>query len=242
MGQESATKGDSSRRLVLVGMAGGSGGHEAAVALLQRLGSPRNLSIVYIQQDEVAADDEHRASLAQATTLQVCQLQSGVVPAAGYLYCVPPGKQTKLHDNQFELTAAEDREAQESRVDRLLGSLAAANHYAVVGVVLSGNGTAGTLGIKAIGDAGGMTLAQAPDSAAYDSMPRSAAGIGAADHVLRPEEIAKEILRYGEYLEQFQPQAKDSSLQEQIRSALSSICDILRKKTDHNFKHYKQTT
>ena len=80
-------------------------------------------------------------------------------------------------------------------INQFLISLAAEEGDAAIGIVLSGTGSDGVAGLRAIQAAGGFTLAQRPDSAKYDGMPRAAIEAGVVDHVLTPEEIAAQIPR-----------------------------------------------
>jgi len=86
-------------------------------------------------------------------------------------------------------------------IDHFFHSIAEDTGARGIGVILSGGGTDGTLGLKAISDRGGLTFAQEPRSASHDSMPRSAATTGVADHVLVPAEIAAELLLYVRHLD-----------------------------------------
>src|SRR4029078_12066865 len=91
---------------------------------------------------------------------------------------------------------ANNPDEQRGPIDAFFFSLADVRQAAAVAVVLSGNGTDGTLGLKAVSDAGGLTLAQDPATAKADGMPRNAAAFGPADRVLPPDKMADELLAY----------------------------------------------
>ncbi|MGZ3316182.1 MAG: CheR family methyltransferase, partial [Isosphaeraceae bacterium] len=94
----------------------------------------------------------------------------------------------------------------------------------------------------AISDGGGMTIVQEPETARYDSMPRSGATLGVADRVLPPEKMASEIVAYAKHVQSLLVGDDGGAVREQIGGALGSICEILERHTEHNFKHYKTST
>ena len=91
-------------------------------------------------------------------------------------------------------------EEERSLIDTFFHSLAEDRQAGAIGIVLSGSGTDGTLGLKAISDSGGMTMVQEPATAGHESMPRSGATLGVADRVLPPEKMPDEILAYARHL------------------------------------------
>ncbi|APZ92718.1 PAS domain S-box protein [Fuerstiella marisgermanici] len=127
-------------------------------------------------------------------------------------------------------------------IDHFLQSLADDQRDRSVGVILSGAGSDGTLGLKAISDAGGLTFAQDPDSAKYDSMPRNAAAMGVADHVLPPAEIASELISYARHLASLSEPRCKQEVSRQLQEAIPQVTDLLLKNTGHNFQHYKTNT
>lgn len=123
-------------------------------------------------------------------------------------------------------------------IDGLLHSLALDQGARAVGIILSGTGTDGTAGLRAIKEHGGATLVQLPDSAAYDSMPRSAIAAGVADQILTPEEMPQHLIERAA-----QPAPAFAGEADALPSATAdAICDILRIKTGHEFAGYKRTT
>ena len=121
-------------------------------------------------------------------------------------------------------------------------SLAEARQSAAVAIVLSGSGTDGALGLKAVSDAGGLTLAQDAESARADTMPVHAATFGPADRVLSPDKMPDELVAYANHIRALSDAGDGEALHQQIAAALGAVCEVLLKETDHNFKHYKTTT
>ena len=137
---------------------------------------------------------------------------------------------------------SDDDERPSHPIDHFLYSIAEDQGERGIGVILSGAGSDGTLGLKAIGDRGGLTFAQDAKSAKHDSMPRSAATTGVADHVLPPAEIAAALLQYVEYLHGLEELTSSGSRQDEIKEAVPKIAETLMAVTNHNFQHYKTNT
>ena len=106
-------------------------------------------------------------------------------------------------------------------------------------MVLSGTGSDGTNGIKAIKEKGGLTIVQSPVSAKFDGMPKSAISTGLVDYVLPPQDIAGEILHYSKYRTMIEPQQEELFTDEE---SFAHIYEVLKKARGIDFTHYKRTT
>ncbi|MDP9084416.1 MAG: hypothetical protein M3N50_11725, partial [Pseudomonadota bacterium] len=134
--------------------------------------------------------------LAKHTAMPVVQIEDGSFVKANHVYVIPPNTALTLNEDQFQLTPR-SAENPHHPVDVFFASLAEARGDAAIGVVLSGGDSDGSLGIRSIKHAGGITFAQQPDSARVPSMPRSAIETGCVDFVLRPSGVAQELTRLG---------------------------------------------
>ena len=126
-------------------------------------------------------------------------------------------------------------------IDQLFTSIANHAKHRGVGVILSGDGTDGTLGLRQISEAGGTTIVQDPKTADEPSMPASAESLGMVDYILSPEEISHELLQLAQRSID-QSKGESSKLTEQIIVSIPSITAAINKQTDNDFKHYKTTT
>lgn len=124
-------------------------------------------------------------------------------------------------------------------IDELFRSLAREQEANVIGVVLSGTGSDGTVGLRAIKNEGGLTLAQSPEFAKYDGMPRSAISSGVVDHVLPVQQMPGVIL---EYIRHLKDARKETGSPAQTEKALANILPLLHRKSGHDFSWYKQST
>src|SRR5262245_36287757 len=124
-------------------------------------------------------------------------------------------------------------------IDSLFHSLAEDQGANAVCILLSGSGSDGTLGLRAVKEHGGMVMAQAPETAKHDAMVRSAISTGLVDHVLSPGEMPAKLLEYAAYLRN---RKGSDALLEEAADHMGRICALLRRKPGHDFTRYKATT
>ena len=182
-------------RLRIVGIGASAGGLEAFTELVGNLPSDSKVAYVLVQH----LDPTHRSLLSEllgrSATLPVEEIAPNTRVAARHIYVIPPNCDLAIRDGVLELTPREKNSGSPARsIDHFLKSLAVDRGASAIGVILSGAGSDGAEGLRAIKDAGGLTFAQ-DDSSKYDSMPRSAIATGCVDFVLPPEKIAGEIAR-----------------------------------------------
>ena len=127
-------------------------------------------------------------------------------------------------------------------IDYFLRSLASDNTSKAIGIILSGTASDGTLGLKAVKAEGGITFAQEPASAKFDGMQRSAIAAGSVDFVLRPEEIAKRLVRLATHPYVAEKSGENNEAAAETESALNRIFHLLRTATGNDFTHYKHST
>ncbi|HZW29301.1 MAG TPA: CheR family methyltransferase, partial [Isosphaeraceae bacterium] len=147
-----------------------------------------------------------------------------------------------LTDGRLTLTPRPPRAVPHMPIDHLFRSLAAIQKGRAIGIVLSGNGSDGAIGLHAIKGAGGMTFAQDEQTARHTSMPRTAVGDGNVDHVMRPREIARELVRIAQHPYTRQEDLAAPSPPAVGRDPLVEIIDLLGSRTAVDFAHYKPTT
>jgi two-component system CheB/CheR fusion protein len=145
-------------------------------------------------------------------------------------------------DKTLRLRPREESRGVPMPIDHFMRSVAEEYRERSIGVVLSGTGTDGTLGIAEIQAQGGVTFAQDDVTAKYNSMPRSAVSSGAIDYVLPPKQIARELERIARLPHAQRPMASEAPLPASDGSALSTIFQTLRRTTGVDFAHYRQTT
>jgi two-component system CheB/CheR fusion protein len=215
----------------VVGIGASAGGLDACQRLLAAMSHPSGMAFILIQHLDPTHESLMVELLSKATTMPVCQATDGMVLENDHLYVIPPGAYLSFRAGALHLSEPLAKRGARLPFDFLLQSLAVSVGSRAICVILSGSGSDGTVGLKAIKAAGGLVIAQSPDDAAYDGMPRSAIASGGVDIILPVEEIAQELLRFR--------QRQDAL---QSTTGASRIVALLREKTSHDFTLYKPGT
>src|SRR5205809_5751960 len=227
----------------IVGIGGSAGGFEAAMELLRHLPSRTGMAFVIVQHL-----DPHHASrlpnlLGKVTAMPVSEVTGTTTPKPNTVYVQPPNKCVIAKDGTLTLVQREER--LNVAIDHFFESLAEECGSRAIGVVLSGTGSDGTAGLRAIKAAGGLTFAQSEESAKFDAMPRSAIRAGFVDLVLPPGEIAREIERIANHPYIRRPLSDPEEIEKAAyRQAddLGRIFLSLKKQMGVDFSAYKEST
>ena len=174
--------------------------------------------------------------------LPVTQVTELVRIAPGHVYVIPPSQNLLVDDGALILEPIEDERHLRRPVDHLFRTLAEAHGEHAVGVVLSGTGANGTVGARRIRERGGLVLAQDPDEAAFDEMPRSAIAAGIVDHVGPAGRLGAEVAAYAGRLRGGRlPDSPAAMAPDGVRT-LQHVLALLHARTGHDFAHYKRST
>ena len=227
---------------LVVGVGASAGGLEAYTELLEELPEHPGLALLLVSH----LDPEHKSHLpeilSRISKMPVQEVVEGMKIEVDHVYVIPPGASMTQVDGHLALTPRPPRAVQHMPIDHLFRSLAEVQKGRAVGVILSGNGTDGATALQTIKDVGGVTFAQDEASARYPNMPRAAAQDGSVDHVMRPRDIARELVRIAEH-----PYARHEDVTTAVSpppttDAIAEILDLARSRTGVDFAHYKQTT
>ena len=181
------------RKPYVVGIGASAGGLEAIIQLIRQLKSDTPCAYVVLQHLSPAHRSMMVEILSRETALKVQDAGQGDVPEQGTIYVVPSNYNAIFKEGRLRLVTAQPEVVPKPSINQFLISLAAEQEELAVGIILSGTGSDGVAGLRAIQAAGGFTFAQKPDTAKYDGMPRSAIEAGVVDHILTPEEIASRL-------------------------------------------------
>ena len=179
----------------IVGIGASAGGLEAVTQLVGHLSTDVPCAYVVLQHLSPTYRSMMVEILARETPLKVVEVEQGAAPQPGVVYVVPPNFNALLKDGRLQLVNAPPEVVPKPSINQFLISLASEQGESAVGVVLSGTGSDGTAGLRAIQAAGGFTYAQDPETAKYDGMPRAAIDAGVADYILSPDRIASHLPR-----------------------------------------------
>ena len=227
----------------IVGIAASAGGLEAFTQLLKHLLIDTGMAFVLIQHLHPNHKSLLSEILARVTQMPVSEVQSGMTVEPNQVYIIPPNTKMILSDGVLQLTPREKVQGKYMPADAFFSSLAADRGRKAIAVVLSGADGDGSLGLKAIKAAGGVTFAQCEDTAKFDSMPNTAVATGNVDFVLPPGKIAEELanLSRNPFISDSQPLITPEKLPEQ-EDALATIFTLLRSALGVDFSHYKPNT
>jgi len=176
----------------VVGVGASAGGLEALIALVSHLDAPSLCCVVlqHLAPDHTSVLPE---LLSHHTRMRVCPVSDGLRCEAGVIYVGPPNAEVTLRADVLHLEPAGEERPRRG-IDAFFRSLAASCGPRGIGVILSGTGSDGTEGLRAIKDAGGRTYVQEPASAGYPEMPNSAIASGCVEGTLRPAAIAEALM------------------------------------------------
>ena len=224
----------------IVGIGASAGGLEALESFLRHLPDKTGLGFVVVQH----LDPTHKGMLVEllsrATPMKVLQVKDRLKVEPNRVYVIPPNRDLSILHGVLHLLAPAAPRGLRLPIDFFLRTLAADQGPQGIGVVLSGMGSDGTLGLAAIKEKGGAVFVQTPASAKFDSMPRSAIDAGLADVVAPVEELASKIVAYLARAPRIA--SPDLILASKTESAIEKICVLLRSQTGHDFSLYKRST
>ena len=226
----------------VVGIGASAGGLEAISELLKQLPEDIGMALVLVQHLAPGHESMLSELLGRETTLGVSEVKDGLQVRPNHLYVIPPNTNLGIIHNTLHLMPR-DKEKHHLPIDYFFQSLATDQGNNAIGIILSGSASDGTLGLKAIKAEDGITFAQTPETARYDSMPASAIAAGCVDFVLRPVDIARELIHFARHPDMLRANiiaGKEDIAQ--ISNELEKIFILLRNRTGNDFSHYKQTT
>jgi len=227
----------------IVGIGASAGGLEAVTELLKNLPPTTGMAFVVVQHLAPMHESALTSLLAKATTMAVAEARNDVKLEPNHVYVIPPNKLIGIAERRLKLTPRPGAKDIRAPIDHFLRALATQDGRQVVGVILSGSGSDGAQGLKAIKAAGGITFAQDQESARYPSMPASAVAEGCVDFVLPPDQIGKELGRLAvhPYLATPEPEATEEKAASEGK-LFNEILAILRVRVGVDFTHYKRPT
>ncbi len=230
------------KAVAIVGIGASAGGLAAIKSLFGSM--PSNTGAAFVVVVHLSPDHQsHLAELLQPhCRMPVQQVSEAVALEANRVYIIPPNANLSAIDTHLRLTALEELPRNRATIDHFFRTLAETHDGHSVGIILSGTGSDGTLGIRRIKEAGGVTIAQSPHEAEYDSMPRSAIASGMIDLVLPLSEIPEEVARLANAEYHIAPQIEDTPIADDDNRLLQKIFAQVRTRTGHDFSQYKRAT
>src|SRR5438132_3446665 len=225
-------------RFYVVGLGASAGGLEALRSFFAAVPAKSGVAFVVIQHLAPAYPSRMVELLATHTTVPVSQIEDGVMIQPDHIYVIPPGKWVRIFRGRLFLSEPQKR-APILPIDYFFRSLAEDRGELAIGIALSGTGSDGTLGVRAIKEAGGTVMVQDEESAKFSGMPDSAGATGLADYVLPPAEMARELLLFIRHPLVAHARGAECKVGE---TTMHKILSLIHGQTGIDFTSYKQST
>ncbi|MPR33604.1 chemotaxis protein CheB [Salmonirosea aquatica] len=233
----------SAQNFPVVGIGASAGGLDAFKRFLRAL--PVDLGMAYVLVQHLNPDHESLLPeiLAKETSLPVHEITDDIRLAPDHVYIIPENKILTATDGVLKLSPLDRAKRPNMPIDVFFASLAEVHSTFAVGVVLSGTGSDGTLGLKAIKEYGGITFAQDGESAAYGGMPQSALQAEVVDFTLSPEKIPGQLRKISQaYQAGYTELEEEERIPKDDEQVFKQILSLLRQRCGVDFTYYKQPT
>lgn len=227
--------------LPVVGIGASAGGLEAFEHFFTHIPGDTGIAFVLIQH----LDPTHKSILTELvrryTPMDVMQVEDGMPLKPNTVFVIPPNRYMAIFNGNLHLMEPTELPGLRTPIDFFFRSLAEDQKERAICIVLSGTGTEGALGLRAVKGEGGMAMVQDPDTAKYDGMPRSAIATGLADFILPPQRMPEQLIAYVDHALfkrpaiSAKPILKNSEL-------LDKVFMLLRTRSGHDFSNYKHNT
>jgi two-component system CheB/CheR fusion protein len=234
--------GDTPAPVPIVGIGASAGGLEAMKEFLAATPSHIGACFVFVQHLDPGHKSMLTELLARSTEMTVRQAEDGMAAAPNELIIIPPDTTLTTQDGAFRLQRPAPPRAHRTPIDSFFHSLAKDQGDKAIAIVLSGTGSDGTQGLKAVKEAGGFALIQEPSTAKYDSMPRSAQATGLVDQALPVADMPAHLTEYLDHIRRENEPGDDDQERRDLRSDIARICGLLKIATGHEFREYKEPT
>jgi two-component system CheB/CheR fusion protein len=230
-------------RFPIVGIGASAGGLAAFETFFHNMPADADPGMAFVLVQHL--DPGHKSLLAdlirRCTGMRVFEVEDGMAVEPRCVYVIPPNREMALLNGSLQLLEPSVPRGHSLPIDFFFRSLAQDRHEQAICIVLSGTGSDGTLGVRAVKGEGGMAIAQAPETTEHEGMPCSAIATGMVDYVLPVEDMPRQLLDY--VMHAFGKQNRAApALAPKIDSALKKIFVLLRSQMGNDFSHYKLNT
>lgn len=227
---------------IVVGLGASAGGLEALEHFFLHLPADTGMAFVVITHLDPTHTSQLSEILQRATSLPVFEAQDQQPVLPNCVYVIPPNRDLLIFHDILQLSVPNRTRGLHLPIDLFLCSLADDRGASAVGILLSGTGSDGTLGLRALLAAGGMSLVQDPDSARYSAMPANAIRAGYANYILPPEAMPNALIQHSRNGKEPRGNKPGSPPLVFDMGAMNRIFMLLRTCTGHDFSLYKKST
>jgi two-component system, chemotaxis family, CheB/CheR fusion protein len=224
----------------VIGLGASAGGIEALSHFFDAMPADSGCAFVVVLHLDPKHESEMAHILSARTPMSVLQIEDGLRIEANHVYVIAPDTDVKVCNGGLHVSKPAEPRGHRYPVDVLFKSLALDQRERAIAIVLSGTGSNGTEGLKQIRAEGGMSIAQSPETARFDGMPRSAISAGMADFILAPERMPARVLAFVRHGYVSAPAEIEASPNGQTN--LDNVLELLRVRGGHDFRSYKHST
>ncbi|MFO7748954.1 MAG: chemotaxis protein CheB [Desulfobacteraceae bacterium] len=228
-------------RFPIVGMGASAGGLEAFESFFTAMPGDSGMAFVVITHLDPTHVSVLPELIQKKTEMKVHLITDGLKIQPNRIYVIPPNKDMAILKGVLHLMDLPNPRGFNLPIDSFFKSLARDQGADAVGIILSGTGSDGSLGLRQIKGELGMVMVQDEDSAKYAGMPRSAVATGLVDYVLPVDKMPEALVKYTRYAF-VKPRDKGTVDDKKIQTVLEKICILLRTHTNHDFSLYKKNT
>lgn len=226
----------------IVGIGASAGGLVALEQFLSHVPPDSGMAFVIVQHLDPHREGMLVELLQRRSPIPVVEAREQVQVKPDHVYVIPPGRDLSVRQGVLHLLEPTEPRGVRLPIDFFFRSLAQERQQNSIGVILSGMGSDGTLGLRAIRHAAGACFVQTPTEAQFDSMPRSAIDAGVADVVAPADELPGKILAYVGRVQLGAQAETESEAEPKDADLLDKVIVLLRAQTGHDFSLYKKST
>src|SRR3954469_17966625 len=225
-------------KTIVVGIGASAGGVRALQSLFASLPAKTGAAYVVVVHLDPDMRSEMSNILAARTHMPVLQVENPVPLQAGHVYVIPPDRRLHITNDEIATAEFDEPRAKRAPIDLFFRSLAE-QHGDGCAVILTGAGSDGAVGVRAVKESGGIILVQDPNEAEFPSMPRAAIATGIADFILPIRDIAQRLI---ELVREKRDRGSQAGLRGLNPDLLRRILAHVRVRTGHDFSKYKRAT
>ncbi|MDO8840870.1 chemotaxis protein CheB, partial [Methanocalculus sp.] len=227
-----------------MGIGASAGGLAAFEAFFSGMPADSDPGMAFVLVQHLAPD--HKSILTDLigryTRMEAFEVEDGMVVRKNCAYIIPPNRDMAFINGTLQLMEPSAPRGKRLPIDFFFRSLATDQRDHAIAIVLSGTGSDGTLGVRAVKGEGGMVMAQTPETTEYDGMPRNAIATGLVDFVLPPAEMPSKLIDYATSAFSKPISGAESAPVPAVENALKKIFILLRTQVGHDFSNYKPST
>ena len=228
---------------LVIGIGASAGGLAAFTSFFTNMPADTGMAFVLVQH----LAPQHKSMLVELlsahTAMPVTEAQDQIAIAENHVFVIPPNATLTMEGDVLRVSKPAPAREYRRPIDTFFSSLAENQKSCAVGIILSGVGSDGTLGVRAIKEHEGFTLAQAEfDDTAMIGMPRSAASTGLVDWVMSAEAMPAKLIEYQKHLTGVAERKGPDGTRQDAKEHLATITSLLRKRINHDFSGYKENT